>query len=98
MRIFKPKEEKPSELQPLIDEIISEMAGYDAPSEEYQTLLSSLRVLLEAKANEPKPKELSPDTAAIVAGNLAGVALILLFEMKTVINSRALGMINKPKI
>lgn len=97
MRIFKSKEEKPSPLDPLIEDVIASMAGYEATDEEYKKLLSVLRDLIEAKAAEPKPKEISPDVLAAVAGNLIGVALVLLFETKGVINSRALNLIPKPK-
>lgn len=88
---------EPSPLDPLIDDVIAEMKGYEATEAEYKKLLSVLRDLLDAKAAEPKPREISPDTMAIVAGNLLGVALVLLFETKGVINSRALNMIGRPK-
>jgi hypothetical protein len=91
-------ETEPSKLDPLIEDVIMEMKGLDTDSEEYQTALTSLRVLYEAKATEPKRKELDPNTVASVAGSLAGIGLILLFEMRGVITSKSMNFVPKPKI
>lgn len=97
MRFLKTPEEKPSKLDPLIDDIIMSMGGMDETDETYQTAAASLRMLLEAKALEPKQKELDPNTVAVIAGNLAGIALILAFEMRNVITSKSMNFVLKPK-
>lgn len=97
MKFFK-KEETPSNTQPVIENLISELAGYDAHTEEYSTMVANLKVLTEAKAIEPTPRKISPDTIVIVAANLVGVAAILLFERNNVITSKSMSNLIKPRI
>lgn len=90
-------EEKPSVLDQVIENLISEMAGYEAHSPEYLAAATSLRVLLETRANEPRKERINPNTVAVVAGNLAGIILILAFEQRNIITSKALSFVMKPK-
>jgi hypothetical protein len=91
-------EEKPSALDTAIDNLISEMQGYDAHSEEYQKMASNLRTLMEAKAMEPKPDKVSANTMAVIAGNLIGIVLILGFEKSNVLTSKSLNFVIRPKV
>jgi hypothetical protein len=95
---FFSKEETPSNTQPVIENLISELAGFDAHSDEYTTMVANLKVLTEAQALEPKPRKISPDTIVIVAANLAGIASILLFERNNVITSKSMPNLIKPRI
>jgi hypothetical protein len=95
---FFSKEETPSNTQPVIDELISTMAGFEAHTEEYSTMAANLKVLTEAQALEPKPRKISPDTIVIVAANLTGIAAILLFERNNVITSKSTSHLIKPRI
>jgi hypothetical protein len=97
VKFFK-KEETPSNVQPVIEDLISTMAGYDATDEDYSTMVANLKVLTEAKAIEPTPRKISPDTIVIVAANLIGVAAILLFERNNVITSKSMPNLIKPRI
>ncbi len=81
----------------MISELVSTMAGYDATDEDYSRMASNLRTLLEAKAMEPKPERISLNTVAVVAGNLLGIAMILIFERKNVISTKSLGLLMKPR-
>ncbi len=94
---LKRREEPISVIDPVIEELISAMAGYEPNSEEYTAMAANLKVLLEAKAVEPKPEKLSPNTIAVVAGNLAGILLILGFEKANVVTSKALNLLLKPR-
>lgn len=97
MKFFR-NEEKPSNTQPVIENLISELAGFDANTDEYSTMVANLKVLTEAQALEPKPRKVSPDTIVIVAANLIGVAAILLFERNNVITSKSMPNLIKPRI
>jgi hypothetical protein len=90
-------EKEPSALDTVIDQIISEMQGFDAHSEEYQKMSYNLKTLMEAKAIEPKPDKVSANTMAGVAANIIGIVLILVFERTNVITSKSLNFINRPK-
>lgn len=92
------RKEEPNALDPVIEDLVSELKGLDGTDENYRTAADNLKILLEAKALEPRKRELDPNTIAVVAGNLGGIVLVLLFEMRgNVIASKAMNLINKPK-
>lgn len=92
------REEKTSPIDPVIDQLISEMAGYDGYSDEYAKMVYNLKILIEAKAVEPRPEKMNVNTIATVAANLAGIAMILISERANVITSKGLGFVIKPKL
>lgn len=81
-------------LQEVIDELMSEMRGYDAHSPEYATMADQLVKIYGIK-NQKRHDRVSKDTMATIAGNLAGIALILNFERMGVITSKAMGLVMK---
>jgi hypothetical protein len=87
---------KPSVLDEPIENILSEMNTYGPDSQEYPALLSYLERLIQMK-NENGHFRISADTAAIVAGNLMGIVIIVAYEQKHVIGSKGLGFVIKPK-
>lgn len=92
------RKERPSALDPVIEELVSELGGLDGTDENYRTAADNLKILLEAKALEPRKREMDPNTVVAVAGNLAGIVLVLAFEMRgNVIASKAMNLIHKPK-
>ena len=92
-----PKKEE-SVLDPVIAQAIKEMSVFDAESIEFKKASEALKTLVEAKAAEPKPKKLDVNTVAVIAANLTGIAMILVFE-KTggIITSKAQNFVMKPK-
>ena len=91
----KPKAEKTG-LETTIDNLISEMAGHEGGSEEYTKMTDNLETLYKLKA-EDKPDRVDLNTIAIVAGNLAGILIIVGFEKSHVMTSKALGNLLKPR-
>lgn len=83
-------------LQDLIDHVAGQMDTYDAHSDEYAAMADQLKKLYAMK-NEKKNNRVSADTAVVVAGNLAGIALILYFERVGIVTSKALGFVMKPR-
>jgi hypothetical protein len=91
------KEEAPSKLDPVIDALVSEMKqGWT--TEDFRNQAQALKLLMEAKAAEPKPDRVSASQLAAIGANLGGIALILLFEQKNVITTKSLNFLHKPKI
>lgn len=90
-------DEKPSVIEPVIDKLISEMSGYDASDEDYSTMAANLKTLMEAKAVEPRKPRVSPETWAIIGGNLAGIVAILAFEKNGIITSRAFSLVTRTR-
>jgi len=93
---FKPKH-KVHSLQDEINDVLShlEINGVDTP--EYEELLKQLERLTALKAFD-KDRRVSADTVIAVAGNLAGIAIILGYEHMHAITSKALGFVIKAKV
>jgi hypothetical protein len=89
-------QKKPSKLDEPIDKVLFEMATTDEASEEYTTLMNHLERLMAMKREE-RSNRVSPDTWAVVGGNLAGILTIVAYEQKHVMVSKALGMVLRSK-
>lgn len=88
-----PPDEK-SGLQKAIDELFDDMASVQSDSEEYSSMVDQLSKLYSLKEID-RPKRVSPDTMAIVAGNLLGIILIVGHERMNVVTSKALNFVMK---
>lgn len=82
-------------LEEEIKRLHEEIAITDPESEKYETYLSRLTDLYNLKKNDYK---VSPDTVAIVAGNLAGILIIIGYEKVHVISSKALGFVLRGRV
>lgn len=90
---------KPAEQSPLektIDELIQEMAGVNGDSDEYSKMADNLVKLYKLREEDSKQR-VSPDTIAIVVGNLVGIAMIVGHERANVVTSKALAFLGKMK-
>lgn len=74
--------------------LYSELRHHDVSSKEYQDILNSISKITEQK----KSDSISKDTVAVVAGNLAGIMLILYFEKFDHISSRAINFVLKGRV
>lgn len=92
----KKKQEAPSKLDEAIDRLHSEMENINGDSEEYAALVDQLAKLHKIK-NENKPDRVSKDALVSMAGNLAGIALIINHERLHVITTKALGFVTKSR-
>lgn len=63
-------------------------------SDDYVMIVDQI-VKLHALRDQAPPRRVSPDTLAIVLGNLAGIALIVGHERMNVVTSKALGFVMK---
>jgi hypothetical protein len=96
--VFSLRNKEPeSVLDPVIEELISEMKGFDGKDEEYTQMAYNLKVLMEAKAAEPQREKISANTMATIAANLIGIAMILVFERTNVLTSKSLPFVMKPR-
>jgi len=81
-------------LEKEIEAVLLDMKDMDLNSDEYEVALNHLSTLHEIKSKEKK-WNVSPDTMAIVAGNLLGIILILKHEEFNVITSKAMNFVIK---
>jgi len=88
--------EAPSILDEPIARLLTEMNTYGPDSEEYREAVSYLERLVRLKADERRIR-ITPDTMAIVLGNLLGILIIVAYEQKHVMVSKGLGLILRTK-
>lgn len=95
-----PKTQSPHELDETITSLISEFAG-ETESDKEVELANAIKILMEArtadKAGSKKPS-VSPDTIASIAASLLGLGLIMTYEQKNVITTKAFGLVPKIRI
>jgi hypothetical protein len=81
-------------LDETIDRVLKKMAENDPDSEEYAAMSDQLTKLYAIK-NENRSRRVSPDTLANIVANLFGIGVIVGYEQKHIITSKALGFIKK---
>lgn len=81
-----------------IKRILDDMDMFGPGSEEYDKLLPQLKKLMKLKTNK-KSWHIDPNTVVLVVGNLVGILIIVMYEEKHVITSKAYStfvkMVNK---
>lgn len=95
MRRFVKK--KPSILDEPIEKVLSTMNTYSPEDQEFSTLIDHLDRLNRMKEQDKHLRRPSPDTMALVAGNILGILVIVAYEQKHVMVSKGLGFVMKPK-
>lgn len=88
---------KNSVLSDAIDRVLAEMNEVETDSNKYQESLTRLERLIQLQKDE-KSNSVSPDTMALVLGNLAGILIIVGYERLHVITSRGLQFILRSKL
>lgn len=94
---MKSKRDKRTNLEKEIDTLLDRMNKMDPTSDDYAKLVKHLDILAQAKAKE-KSTCVSPDTIAIIVGNLVGILLIIGYEKANVISSKALGFVLRGRV
>jgi hypothetical protein len=83
-----------SALEQAIDDLLLAMQAIEGDSDEYSKMADQLVKLYKLKEIDA-PKRISPDTLAIVLGNLAGIMFIVGYERANIVTSKALGFVLK---
>lgn len=84
-----------SQLDKVIAEALSQLEAVPAYSDEYIKIVTQIERLTALKTNDRRRQSVSPDTLAIVLGNLAGILIIISHERVNVITTKALGFVMK---
>jgi hypothetical protein len=90
MILGKPKEK--SVLEKEIERVIEYMSDCPPDSDEYKKTVRNLSELHE-RLMAQKPKPMSSDAILTVVANLSGILLIVAYEQKHVVTSKAVGFI-----
>jgi hypothetical protein len=88
------KRNKPSKLEDPIDLVLTRMREFGPENEEFGDFVKHLDALMDMKAEERRSR-IDPNTVLIVLGNLLGILVIIAYEQKHVMVSRALGFVNR---
>jgi hypothetical protein len=90
------RKEKATRSDALIDAVLDEMHRAGVNSDEYPKLMTYLERLHDVKAKESRPT-VSPDTIALIVGNLAGILCIVAYEQKHVMTSKGFSQLIRPR-
>lgn len=88
---------KESEYDKSITRVLEDMDMYGPGSDEYDDLIKHLEKLRNWRAEEQTSRRVSPDTLAIVAGNVAIALIIVAFEQKHVVTTKLHGFLHRGK-
>jgi hypothetical protein len=91
------KKDKRTKLEMEIDNVLERMGSLDPSSEEYTSITNNLERLYKAKGCEVN-RFITPDTLALIAGNLLGLLIIMNYEKTNVISTKALGFIMRGRV
>lgn len=94
--MFTKKTPEPTGLDMVIEELQEHIRRTDCYTKEYPILVDNLSKLYKMKEANTS-RRVSPDTIAIIAGNLAGIVLILGYERVGIVTSKALSFVMKAK-
>lgn len=87
----KPKVEDEG-LNKAIDALLAQMDAVPSESEEYSKMVDQLSKLYSLRET---PQRVSPDTLAIVLGNLLGIVVIVGHERAHIVTSKAINFLLK---
>jgi len=88
---------KESILDEAIERVLNDMEQSSPETQKYSELLSNLERLIILREEDKKRSRISPDTMAIVAGNLLGIFIIVAYEQRHVMTSKGWNSLLKTK-
>jgi hypothetical protein len=92
------RNETPTPVDALIAKVLLKMDDTPPDSDEYKTLLNRLERLYELKT-QSRPPRVSRDTLWLVAGNLLGIAVIVIYEQSGhAMTSKGFTQVIRPKL
>jgi len=79
-----------------IDQILNEMQGYTCDEDEYSKMTDQLEKLYKLKEID-KPERISKDTLALIAGNIFVALVIVAYEQKSIVTTKATNFLLKTR-
>ena len=83
-----------AKLDEAITSVLDALNAEDPESDKYERISAQLEKLYKIK-NETHSRRVSPDTLANILANLAGIGIIVGYEQKHILTSKAVGFIKK---
>lgn len=88
-------------LDATIDDLVRSLAGMDEGEEKHTQAVASLKTLMELRNTDKSEKRkppVSPEVAVAAGAHILGIAMILGFEMRHVLTSKAIAFVPKIRI
>lgn len=85
-----------TELEVARTKALTELSGYVADSEEYKKIMKHVKTLSDLIDAE-KHEKLSPNTVAVILGNLGVAGIIIWFEREHPLSTKVFPFLAKPK-
>ena len=87
---------EPTELEKTLSDLMREMASLNGDSPEYANMAENLVKLYKLKeVDQDSKKQLSYDAILAASANIAGILIIVGYEHKNALSSKALGFVQK---
>lgn len=80
------------QLDEAIDSVYADLKGMHAQEDDHKKTVDQLSALYKLKETNSKSK-ISPDTLALISGNLLGIVMIVGYERANVITSKAMQFV-----
>lgn len=96
MFTLKIKSNEPNELDTVIKTLLIQMDDTSPTTPEFATMADQLTKLYKLKETD-SPKRVSPDTLVNAAASLGGILLIIAYEQKHIMLSKALSFVTKSR-
>lgn len=87
---------KKTELQAARTTAMLELEEHTPGSDDYKNVMNQIETLTEL-INSEKREKLSPNTLAVIAGNLGVAGLVLWYERDNVMTTKMFPFLTKPK-
>lgn len=83
-----------AQLDAAIERVMTLMSDESPSTDTYEQMNNQLQKLYAIK-NENRSRRVSPDTLANICANLLGIGVVVGYEQKHIITTKALGFIKK---
>ena len=93
--MFKKNDTNTTGMKLVIDAATAELLKHDPQSDEYKKIVDQLERLNKIAASNNSREKINPNGLIAVAGNLAGIGIIVGHERLAVITSKAIGFVGK---
>lgn len=91
------RKDGPSKYDEPIEKVLESLETYDTTDAEFSDSMDYLERLTKLRDAEKQKGKVDANTMALVLGNLAGIVVIVAYEQKHVMTSKAMGFILKAK-
>lgn len=93
--MFTPKDQQMQALNEAIDNVFNEMSAMNADAPEYAKMQKQLSKLMKLRDELRHSRQVSPDTRANIFANLMGILIIVGYESRHALTSKAVGFLQK---